>query len=38
MAVVEDGTGVIGSTAGGVVEEEAIQDQLFLRSASGLLV
>jgi serine/threonine protein phosphatase PrpC len=38
MAVVADGMGVIGSTAGGVAEEEAVRDLFFLWSASRLLV
>ena len=38
MVVETDGVGVIGSTIGGVVEEETAQVLFFLRSASGLLL
>ena len=38
MVVETDGAGVIGSTIGGVVEEEAARVLFFLRSASELLL
>jgi hypothetical protein len=38
VGVVADGTGMTVSVAGGVAEEEAVRDRLFLRSASGLVV
>jgi len=38
MAVETDGAGVIGSTVGGVAEEETTRVLFFLRSAFGLLL
>jgi len=38
MVVETDGVGVIGSTVGGVAEEEMARVLFFLRSASGLLL
>jgi len=37
IAEVADGAGATGSFVGGVAEEEAVRDRLFLRSASGFL-
>jgi len=38
MVVETNGAGVIGSTIGGVAEEEMARVLFFLRSASGLLL
>jgi len=38
MVVETDGAGVIGSSVGGMAEEETTRVLFFLRSASGLLL